>query len=1007
MTMLSDAVLSDFYPPLRCGYRNILLLLLTLLALQSLGLSNRVSSSAEIQDFSLISYQELLQTNINRFSQVGVKRFSELLFDVSRYQLIVGARDYLFRFSLDKLKKIEEAHLPSLESRIRECLLKGQSVEDCRNFIKVLLSYNDKIFVCGTNAFSPECYWRDIQSLSSVYEKVPGIAKCPHNPNDNISALLTMDGDYYIASALDFSSRDSAIYRAMGKVPYIRTVQYDGKWLSEPNFVASYEIGSFVYFFFRESAVEYMNCGKKIYSRVGRVCKNDRGGQFMLKDNWTTFLKARLNCSVPGKYPFYFDELKSLHYVESNRLFYGIFTTPEIGIYGSAVCVFNLTDIERAFEGPFKYQETPKSQWERHNGPHKHFRCETPGSSQHLVDADRFKLMDDAVQASYSRPVYMAEFERFSKVVVDVVPTKFSEGIHVLFVVTLEGIIKKLILVPKTNQACIIEVIHVFPPNSTEQIISMKLLTDTSSLYVGTETELMSIPLHRCERFKDKNSCLNSMDPYCGWNRHELQCTTAPYRSPHSSFWEQSPTGCPNKVIPVHGGWSQWSSWFQCEQSGKGPSSDWCLCRDRTCTNPSPKNGGEQCSGRKIQVSNCTQNGQWTLWSAWSACSQSCGLALKTRRRYCGNPSPAHGGRICLGPEMEDTHCSTNPPCPGPSVPPVDGKWSKWSAWSECNVKCGGGYQVRHRKCNNPSPKNGGLECIGCATQKQECNLQKCDEIRKVSRWSPWLRLNNTKDGYFEQRFRFICRASVLSEDLIRIGHMKTEERFCLYDTQTCFDPAYINNDGDVAAWLEWSEWSSCSSSCGGGVQVRERNCSTPHPFRSGLNCEGDQRMERPCNVQDCKDGWKEWSVWSLCDPKNEQHRQRRCNGITPQSGHCMGRTKETRLCIPGQSGLQILQVTLKDSGISKAKVVGFCVGSFLTGVFAAFIVTYLIMRKRQCNGERLYSRKNENRNVYVPSENSSNSMEPGSLPEKICLRDCSVKRNSGLRTPIHADHNF
>ena len=28
-----------------------------------------------------------------------------------------------------------------------------------------------------------------------------------------------------------------------------------------------------------------------------------------LKDNWTTFFKSRLNCSLPGEYPVYFDRI--------------------------------------------------------------------------------------------------------------------------------------------------------------------------------------------------------------------------------------------------------------------------------------------------------------------------------------------------------------------------------------------------------------------------------------------------------------------------------------------------------------------------------------------------------------------------------------------------------------------------------------------------------------------------------------------------------------------------
>lgn len=49
---------------------------------------------------------------------------------------------------------------------------------------------------------------------------------------------------------------------------------------------------------------------QSIFSRVARVCKHDKGGPHSYRDRWTSFLKARLNCSVPGEYPFYFDEIR-------------------------------------------------------------------------------------------------------------------------------------------------------------------------------------------------------------------------------------------------------------------------------------------------------------------------------------------------------------------------------------------------------------------------------------------------------------------------------------------------------------------------------------------------------------------------------------------------------------------------------------------------------------------------------------------------------------------------
>ena len=56
-----------------------------------------------------------------------------------------------------------------------------------------------------------------------------------------------------------------------------------------------------------------LSLGQAVYSRVARICKNDMGGsQRVLEKHWTSFLKARLNCSVPGDSFFYFDVLQSI-----------------------------------------------------------------------------------------------------------------------------------------------------------------------------------------------------------------------------------------------------------------------------------------------------------------------------------------------------------------------------------------------------------------------------------------------------------------------------------------------------------------------------------------------------------------------------------------------------------------------------------------------------------------------------------------------------------------------
>ena len=130
------------------------------------------------------------------------------------------------------------------------------------------------------------------------------------------------------------------------------------------DFVGSFEIGDYVYFFFREVAVEYMNCGKSVYSRVARVCKRDTGGKNILHQNWATYLKARLNCSIPGEFPFYFNEIQNVYKIPGDdTTVYAVFTTSLNGLSGSAVCSFNLDDITASFDGKFKEQATSTSAW--------------------------------------------------------------------------------------------------------------------------------------------------------------------------------------------------------------------------------------------------------------------------------------------------------------------------------------------------------------------------------------------------------------------------------------------------------------------------------------------------------------------------------------------------------------------------------------------------------------------------------------------------------------------
>lgn len=84
----------------------------------------------------------------------------------------------------------------------------------------------------------------------------------------------------FVGSATDFSEADSAILRvdlSISDSKILRSKQYNSEWLNLPQFVGSFENGDFVYFVFREIAIEVGSEGKAVYSRIARVCKNDNG----------------------------------------------------------------------------------------------------------------------------------------------------------------------------------------------------------------------------------------------------------------------------------------------------------------------------------------------------------------------------------------------------------------------------------------------------------------------------------------------------------------------------------------------------------------------------------------------------------------------------------------------------------------------------------------------------------------------------------------------------------
>ncbi|EDO46870.1 predicted protein, partial [Nematostella vectensis] len=120
-----------------------------------------------------------------------------------------------------------------------------------------------------------------------------------------------------------------------------------------------------------------------------------------------------------------------------------------------------------------------------------------------------------------------------------------------------------------------------------------------------------------------------------------------------------------------------------------------------------------------LTISYLLADGGWTDWTIWTPCDKSCGTGFQQRKRTCSNPSPQNGGALCAGTNNETRECNTHH-CP------INGDWTEWSSWSYCNRPCGTGYENRTRSCTNPPPKYGGKDCEGEDHQAKTCNTDPC-----------------------------------------------------------------------------------------------------------------------------------------------------------------------------------------------------------------------------------------------------------------------------------------
>lgn len=537
-------------------------MLLLLIGVTAWGVLSAASSFKQSVPRVKLSYKDLVQAGSVSFflgPSDGLHSHT-LLLDEERGRLLLGARDHIYIFDPEHPDKApRKIHWPASRERVEVCRQAGKHPNlDCANFVRVLHNYNHThLYACGTGAFHPTCAFVTVsghredgvfQLLSDTQES--GRLKCPFDPAQPFTSVLT-DQFLYSGTSSDFLGKDASFTRSLGPPPdqhYIRTEVSQDYWINEAKFISAHPIADTynpdddkIYFFFRE--VSRDGGDKNIVSRVARVCKNDMGGLRSLTHKWTTFLKARLVCSVPGEdgVDTHFHQLQDIFMLPSrddkNPKVYAVFSTSSSLFPGSAVCVYSMADIRAVFNGPFAHKEGPDHKWVEYEGripyprpgtcPSKTYDPRIKSTKDFPDDVVSFMrmhpLMHRPVYPITGRPVFTRVRADYRLMHIQVDRVTAEDGHYeVMFLGTDVGSVLKVVSITQESWASeevILEELQVFQPPSP--ILSMELSSKQQMLFVGSAAGLARVSLSRCPLYGQACAdCCLARDPYCAWDGH-------------------------------------------------------------------------------------------------------------------------------------------------------------------------------------------------------------------------------------------------------------------------------------------------------------------------------------------------------------------------------------------------------------------------------------------------------------------------------------------------------
>ncbi|KAL3105532.1 hypothetical protein niasHT_026966 [Heterodera trifolii] len=509
------------------------------------------------------------------------KQYFRLL-ELDGNHLLIGAADAVHNISLQTFERVSIYRWAPEEAEHKECTMKSMDQDLCRNFVRVLSRLSGgRLLICGTNAFAPKC--RLLSPGGDTLSEFGAVGLAPFDPAQNGTYLMAQGDLLFTATVADFAGTDALIFRRNVSEPVetsdrslLRTQRGNPLMLDRPQFVGSLQTDQYVYFFFHEEAAEAAaEFRPGAYSRVARVCKTDAGvPRRVAAAEWSTFVKARLNCSVPERSrPFYFDELVAISsssdgggaagdVAPEDALIYATFVSDFNFLRHSVICAFRLRHVDELFRNaPYLAYDAVQRKWTRRERDLLTAglgQCPKRGQKamgdDEAIAARKYTLMADALPNAFpggAVGIHRGDDHYSQIAVLPAVPHMDGGFVDVLYVATDHGNVLKMVnlmlisTITNTSSsssgpsadhrprhqnavaasASVDDPLRLITALRLSREPIRRLFVSAPSprfLVVVTDQRVHRVQLQLCDLYTTCTACVGARDPHCAW--HHARC---------------------------------------------------------------------------------------------------------------------------------------------------------------------------------------------------------------------------------------------------------------------------------------------------------------------------------------------------------------------------------------------------------------------------------------------------------------------------------------------------